>query len=50
MKKLKKPPLVWKWYYCPYCHTKIAVYDNTAKAAGVYTKCRTCKKEVEIRI
>lgn len=50
MKKLKKPPLVRKWYYCPYCHTKIAVYDNTAKAEGLYIKCRTCKREVKIKI
>ncbi|MBS6923147.1 MAG: hypothetical protein KH186_06375 [Lachnospiraceae bacterium] len=50
MKKLQKPLLVRKWYYCPYCHTKIVVYDNAAKAEGVYIKCRTCKKEIEIKI
>ena len=50
MKKLKKPPLVRRWYCCPYCHTKLVIYDNTASAAGAYIKCRTCKREVEIKI
>ena len=50
MKKLKKPPLLRQWYYCPYCHTKLVVYDNTARVTGVYIKCRTCKKEVPIKI
>ena len=50
MKKLNKPPLLRQWYYCPYCHTKLVIYDNTAKAYGLYIKCRTCKKEVQIKI
>ncbi|MBS5399434.1 MJ0042-type zinc finger domain-containing protein [[Ruminococcus] torques] len=50
MKKLKKPPLLRKWYYCPHCHTKLFVYDNTARTTGIYIKCRTCKNEVPIKI
>ncbi|MRM91174.1 hypothetical protein EAI28_22885 [Faecalicatena contorta] len=50
MKKLDKPPLTRRWYRCPNCGTKLAIYDNTAKASGVYVKCRTCKKEVQIKI
>lgn len=50
MKKLKKPPLRRQWFFCPYCGTKIAVYDNTSVSVGVYVKCKTCKREVEVRI
>ena len=50
MKKIKYPPLERKWYKCPNCGTKLAIYDNTAKSEGVYVKCRGCKNEVEIKI
>lgn len=50
MKKIKYPPLERKWYRCPDCGTKLGIFDNTAKCKGFYIKCRTCGKEVEIRI
>lgn len=50
MKKLGKPPLLRKWYKCPYCKTNLAIYDNTAVSTGIFIKCRTCKREVEIKI
>lgn len=50
MKKLKKPPLARKWFLCPHCKTKLAIYDNTARCNGLFTKCKTCKKEIEIKI
>ena len=49
-KTLKKPPLKRGWYYCPKCHTKLAIFDNTARVEGLYIKCRTCKMEVPVKI
>ncbi len=38
-----------KWFICPYCGSKIIIYDNTANSRGVFTVChRGCKREVEI--
>ena len=48
--KIEKPPLIRKWYRCPYCKTKAMLYDNTAECHGVYFKCKVCKKEFEIMI
>jgi transcription elongation factor Elf1 len=50
MKKLKKPPMLKKWYQCPYCKKNAVIYDNTAKCNGVFFKCKECKREFEIRI
>lgn len=50
MEKLKRPPLERKWYKCPKCAANLLIYDNTAKANGVYIKCKNCKNEIEIRI
>lgn len=49
-KKLIEMPVCRKWYTCPSCGTKLLIYDNTAKSSGVYIKCRTCKKEIEVII
>lgn len=37
------------WIRCPVCGCKLAIADNTAKSHGIYVKCRTCKKEIEIK-
>ena len=50
MKKIEYPPFRREWVRCPFCRTKLAVYDNAAKSKGVYVKCRTCKREIEIKI
>nr|DAF80996.1 MAG TPA: zinc-ribbon domain protein [Caudoviricetes sp.] len=50
MDKIKKPPLIRKWYRCPVCGCKLLIYDNTTVCTNVFIKCRTCKKEVEIKI
>lgn len=50
MKKIKLPPLERKWYRCPICGAKLAVFFNTAKCADVFIKCRVCKNEIEIKI
>lgn len=50
MKKIKFPPLERKWYICPFCNTKLAIYDNTAECNNVFVKCRTCKREIELNI
>lgn len=50
MKEIKKPPLERKWYTCPHCGKSAALFDNTAHCAGVYVKCKECKREFEIRI
>lgn len=40
-----------KWYKCPHCNKKIALYyDKRAISKKVYIKCRGCKKEIEIKI
>lgn len=48
--KIKEIPIKKEWYRCPYCGTKLFVYDNTAKASGIFMKCRTCKNEIEVKI
>lgn len=50
MKKITYPQLERRWYCCPKCGTKLAIYDNTSKCTGVFVKCRTCRNEIEIRI
>lgn len=47
---MKKPPLKRFWYVCPFCGKRIVIYDNTAIAKGVFIKCKSCNKEVEIKI
>lgn len=47
---LKKPPLIRKWYVCPYCGKKLIVFNNTAISQGVFIKCKSCGREVEIKI
>ena len=50
MKKIKYPPYKRQWYKCPLCGTKLCVYDNTANlSGGIFIKCKTCKKEIEIK-
>lgn len=39
-----------KWFYCPHCGKKIAIYDNTAKSHGVFIPCKKCGREIEIKI
>lgn len=36
-----------QWYKCV-CGTKLAMIDDTKEIEGVYCKCKTCKREVEI--
>ena len=48
--KIKKPPLKREWYKCPKCGQNLIIYDNTAKCSGVFLKCKSCKKEIEIKI
>lgn len=52
MIKIERPPIVRKWYCCPYCGKNALIYDNTASCKGVFTKCKNkkCGKEFEIRI
>lgn len=47
---VKFPPIKREWIKCPKCGTKLAVSDNNAKSSGIYIKCRTCKKEIEIKL
>lgn len=50
MKKIKYPSYKRQWYKCPLCGTKLCVYDNTANLnGGIFIKCKTCKKEIEIK-
>jgi len=39
-----------KWYRCPNCNKKIALYDENATSKKIYIKCRGCKREIEIKI
>lgn len=50
MKMVEKPPIRRQWYHCPHCDAKAMLYDNTAKCSGVFTKCKNCRKEFEIKI
>lgn len=36
------------WYKCV-CGTKLAMIEDTKKIEGVFCKCKTCKREVEIK-
>lgn len=48
--KVKKPSLERKWYKCPFCGCKLLIYNNNSVCTNAFIKCRTCKKEVEIKI
>lgn len=50
MKELKRPPVLRQWYRCPFCKTKLLIYDNTAHSGGVFIKCKTCKREIPVII
>lgn len=39
-----------KWYRCPNCGKNLIVYDNTAVSKGVFIKCKSCGRQVEIII
>ena len=43
-------PIERKWYCCPFCGTRLILYDNTAMCHGVFTKCPKCGREIEIFI
>lgn len=50
MKEIRYPPLERKWFKCPVCGTKLAVYDNTSRSSGIFIKCKTCKNEIELKV
>lgn len=37
-----------KWYKC-ICGTKLAMIEDTKEISGVFCKCKSCKREVEIK-
>lgn len=39
-----------KWYHCPNCGKNLLIYDDGAKSAGVFIRCKGCRKTIEIRI
>lgn len=39
-----------KWYCCRHCGQKLLIYDDMAKCRGVYVKCKSCGREVEVKI
>lgn len=40
-----------KWYRCPLCNQKILKYDEIeGKSEKIYIICKSCKKEIEIKI
>lgn len=47
---MKKPVLYQKWIHCPTCGKRLCIADSTAKAQGIYLKCKECKKIIEIKI
>ncbi|MBS4980056.1 MAG: hypothetical protein KHZ72_01605 [Lachnospiraceae bacterium] len=50
MQNIKYPPINRSWFQCPFCGTKLAIYDNTALlSGGIFVKCKTCKKEIELK-
>lgn len=50
MKRIKYPQIRREWFKCPFCGTKLAVFDNTAiLAGGIFIKCKTCKREIELK-
>lgn len=38
-----------KWYKCPICGQKALRIDDTKNISGVFTKCKKCKQEYEVR-
>lgn len=50
MKKIRYKPQERKWYTCPECGAKLAVFDSGAVSKDVFIKCRICKNEIEIKI
>lgn len=50
MRKIQYPPIWREWFKCPFCGTKLAIYDNTTKLhGGIFIKCKTCKREIEVK-
>lgn len=47
---MKKPIIYQSWYRCPYCGQRLFLYDNQAKAKGIYVKCKSCRQTVEVKI
>lgn len=47
--KIEKPAYVRTWYRCE-CGKALAIVDNTAQCRGVFIKCKSCGKEIEIKI
>lgn len=45
-----KIPIEKKWFTCPNCEKKLALYDDTSECKGVYIYCKVCKKDVELKI
>ena len=39
-----------KWYRCPICKKKLIQYNKDAQAKGIFLLCKSCKKEIEIKI
>lgn len=38
-----------KWYKCPICGKKALRIDDTKHIEGVFTKCKLCKQDIEIK-
>lgn len=47
-----KIPYQKQWVRCPCCGSRMKqnLFDNTANCSGIYTKCKKCKREFEIKI
>lgn len=38
-----------KWYKCPICGQNALKIDDTKNIEGVFTKCKKCKQDIEIK-
>lgn len=47
---MKLPKIRRMWVECPHCGSHDRIFDNTANCNGVFSKCKSCKKEFEIKI
>ena len=50
VKEIELPAYEKRWAVCPYCRKKNLLYHNTACAKGIWVRCKSCRRDYELRI
>lgn len=48
VKKIELPAYEKRWAICPFCTKKNLLYDNRARAKGVWVRCKNCRRDFEL--